>query len=514
MQAAVANAPVRDRILVVDDSDIDRMLLRLVLEQGGYDVLAAEDGSQALALLETMQPDLILLDVCMPDMDGYALCRKIRSRSPTSDTPIIFVSGNAGSEDRVKAFDSGGVDYLIKPIEASETLARVRTHLALQALRRDLDERVRQRTGELESAYRRLVAEVAERRAAEESLRERNALIHCLVDANIIGIMFFKGDGTLIDANAAFVELFGVARADIHEGHINWQQLVVPEQRKDTVAALSMAATITRFPPVEKICLRPDGSRFPVLVGAAKPFEQNHIIAFVLDLTERKRIEQALRESQQHLRDLAAHGDAAMEQERKRIAREIHDEQGSLLTALKLELSLLGREWSAPPGAVTTRLESMKRLIDETVRVMRQVSSQLRPAALNLGLLPSLEWLANDFCKRTGTACHLEAACEVMLDDVRATALFRIVQESLTNVTRHAAAAEVTISLESSDTELLVIIKDDGKGFDPAAIGGQSFGLRGIRERLEILGGSLSILSAPGAGTTLRVLIPTEREQP
>lgn len=503
----------RNTILVIDDSAVDRLLLRAILEPHGYEVTTVEDGMQAVAALEVLRPDLILLDVCLPGIDGYELCRQLRNLPSTAETPIIFVSANTGSVDRVKAFDSGGVDYLVKPIEAGEVQARIRTHLALQALRRDLDERVRQRTAELEIVNRRLQQEVAERRAAEENLRQRNALINCLVDANIIGIMFLKSDGTLIEANATFIELFGISRADLQKGKINWQHLVVPEQRNDTLAAIAQVYRNSRLPPVEKCCQRADGSRFAVLVGAAKPRQQDHVIAFVLDLTERKRIELALRESRQHLREMAARSDLAMEQERKRIAREIHDEQGSLLTALKLELSLLRRELPAVSAGVLGRLNGMQELIEEAVRVMRQIASELRPAALNLGLLPSLEWLAGDFAKRTGSTCHLETDGEVVLDDTRATALFRSVQESLTNVARHAEASQVTISLEATDANLLVVIHDDGKGFDPNHIGRTSFGIRGIRERLEMLDGTLDIASSPGQGCTLRIRIPLETSQ-
>lgn len=510
MQGDKASA-TRDRILLVDDSDFDRAHLGNILQRGGYEVFSANGADQAMTLLDTARPDLILLDVSMPGMDGYELCRLIRTHPQAADTPVIFVSANTDSDDRVRAFASGGVDYLSKPIEVQEVYARIRTHLSLQTLRRNLEKRVSERTADLEAANLQLVSEVAVRRAAEANLRERNALIGCLVDANIIGIMFLAGDATLIDVNATFVEMFGIPRSEVQKGTINWRDLVVPEQRADTLAAQATLQQVGRIPPVEKLCLRPDGSRFPVLVGAAKPQDQEGLIAFILDLTARKQVEEALRKSRQLLRDLAAHGDAAMELERKRIAREIHDEQGSLLTALKLDLSLLRRQLPETSADVASRLDSMQQLIEETVRVMREIASQLRPAALNLGLLPSLEWLVSDFRKRTGIPCRLVTDCEVQLDDVHATALFRIVQESMTNITRHAAAGHVSIALENVDGTLRMTIHDDGRGFDPAEIGNQSYGIRGIRERLELLDGTLTIDSAPGRGTTLQIAIPIER---
>jgi PAS domain S-box-containing protein len=496
-------------ILVVDDSPFHRELLNHLLSNQRYRVLLAENAAAALAVLAHQHPDLILLDVMMPDMDGYQLCQLIGEQPRTADIPVIFISANDGREERVRAFASGGVDYICKPIESEEVLARIATHLSLQTLRRDLEQRVQKRTAELEAANRNLQVEIAERRQAEEQLRQRNALINCLVDANIVGIMFLRRNGTLIDANTAFLDLFGLNRHEVEAGQVNWHTLVAPENTKSTLQAVAAISRYGRCLPYEKICLHRQGHRLHVLIGsAAQPDDPDRTISFVVDISELKRVEQQLRESRQHLRNLAAYGDAAMEQERKRIAREIHDEQGSLLTALKIDLTLLRRELSDIPPAADLRLDSMQKLLDETVRVMRQVSSQLRPAALNLGLLPSLEWLATDFHRRTGVPCRCEVACEVSLDDSRATALFRSVQESLTNITRHAAAQQVEIALENAEDELNLRISDDGVGFDPQQVGSNSFGLRGISERLEILGGRLDILSAPGRGTTLHIAIP------
>ena len=232
------------------------------------------------------------------------------------------------------------------------------------------------------------------------------------------------------------------------------------------------------------------------------------------EITERRRMAQELLESRQQLRDLAAHGEAAMEQERKRIAREIHDEQGSLLTALKMDLTLLRRELGDAPPAIGQRLDTMQHLVEEAVRVMRQVASQLRPAVLNLGILPALEWLTEEFRQRTGIACHLLAGDDIPLDDSRATTLFRIVQESLTNVTRHAEASQVDIGLSLEAEHIRLEIADNGKGFELHQVSSNSFGLLGMGERLEALGGKLHIDTAPGRGTRLHITIPLAEELP
>ena len=377
-------------ILLAVDSALDRHLFTQLLQRYGHTVHAVADGAQALAALDSLQPDLVLLDIRMPDMSGLELCAKLKADPATRDIPVIFISAASAVEDRIQAFSSGGVDYIGKPIKSEEVQARVTTHLTLRALRRTLELRVQERTAELEVANRHLSEEI----------------------------------------------------------------------------------------------------------------------------TERRRMAQELLESRQQLRDLAAHGEAAMEQERKRIAREIHDEQGSLLTALKMDLTLLRRELGDAPPAIGQRLDTMQHLVEEAVRVMRQVASQLRPAVLNLGILPALEWLTEEFRQRTGIACHLLAGDDIPLDDSRATTLFRIVQESLTNVTRHAEASQVDIGLSLEAEHIRLEIADNGKGFDPSQVGGNSFGLLGMGERLEALGGKLRIVSAPGRGTRLHITIPLAEELP
>lgn len=352
------------------------------------------------------------------------------------------------------------------------------------------------------------VVGVVGRRAMEDNLRQRHVLLHCLDDAGVVGIAFLQRSGELLDANAAFLRLFGLSCDDVQAGVVEWLDLVAPEMRALTRRLLSASCHEASMQPQEIMCLRRDGAILPLILAVARPPNDEALILFVLPTSEREHLEQLLRLSRCHLQDLAMHGDMSMELERRRIAREIHDEQGSLLTALKLDLSLLRRELSDMTPMVSDRLDSMQQLLDEMVRAMRQVTSQLRPAALNLGLLPSLEWLAHDFEKRTGIACRLDVVGTLALDDVRATALFRIAQESLTNVARHAAASAVDICLALREDRLCLQIRDNGYGFDPANAGIFTLGLKGMYERLELLGGCLNIDSAPGHGTLLQIFIP------
>lgn len=229
----------------------------------------------------------------------------------------------------------------------------------------------------------------------------------------------------------------------------------------------------------------------------------------ILNVTQTKLNELELRQSRESLRLLTAHREAVREDERKHIAREIHDELGQLLTALRMEVSAVGMAFGRDNPELDEKVRSIKMVINQTIQTVRQVATSLRPAALDLGLESAIDWLASEFCKRNAVECAVAIPGEIALDEVRATALFRILQETLTNIARHAGATSVSITLTTTGEEICLKVTDNGRGFDPAeAKQGGSFGLKGIAERVLILGGTMTINSAPGQGTELAVCIP------
>ena len=226
---------------------------------------------------------------------------------------------------------------------------------------------------------------------------------------------------------------------------------------------------------------------------------------------ERERTEanqQELLESREKLRELGAYLEATREDERKRIALEIHDELGQLLTALKMDVSLLKMRLSAPD--LLEKVADMHVLVDRTIWMVRNVANHLRPAALNFGLASALEWLAEDFARRNTIPCLFRMnGSEPVLPEAHATAVFRVVQESLTNVGRHARASHVHVTLTRTERGFDLHVNDDGCGFEPeTARSGYSYGLLSMSERARLIGASLRIDSAPGAGTTVSVNVP------
>lgn len=226
------------------------------------------------------------------------------------------------------------------------------------------------------------------------------------------------------------------------------------------------------------------------------------------------RIEDEAFPSHEQIRQVAAHLEAAREEERRHIAMEIHDELGQLLTALKMDVSLLGMRPSIDMLGMQ-KLGEMRELVERAIGAVRNVVNHLRPVALNYGIVPALQWLTASFSQRNSAMCRLQVqGQEPSLDDSQATLIFRIAQESLTNVSKHAAASEVTVKLISNTETIMLEISDNGRGFDMAhLLPGSSFGLLGMSERAHALGTTLRIRSAPDAGTTISIVISLQSKR-
>ncbi|WP_235953203.1 ATP-binding response regulator [Noviherbaspirillum galbum] len=228
-------------------------------------------------------------------------------------------------------------------------------------------------------------------------------------------------------------------------------------------------------------------------------------------IQERKQAEQALRQSQEELRQLASYQERIKEDERKRIAREIHDELGQNLLALRIDIAMLHARTGSHPK-LNSKINGVLDHIDSTMKAMRAIINNLRPTVLDLGLNAAIEWQVKEFQRRTGITCDLVMSDEeIVVDDNRATALFRILQESLNNVFRHARATKTTIEVVRTESELHMRVADNGVGIYPnCRRKSNSFGLVGIKERVATLGGELDIETEQEKGTSVNVRIPLE----
>lgn len=229
---------------------------------------------------------------------------------------------------------------------------------------------------------------------------------------------------------------------------------------------------------------------------------------------ERKRAEERLKRSHAQLRALSIYLQYVREDERSRISRQVHDELGQALTGLKMDLYWVTNRLPKEMRPVLEKTKAMSSHIDSTIQTVRRIATELRPGILDdLGLLAAIEWQAQEFQQRTGIKCKVVSHLpDTVLDEDLNTAFFRIFQETLTNVIRHASARRVEVSLEEVDGKLCMEVSDNGRGITEAEINNtHSIGLLGMRERAALLGGEVTFTGVPGKGTTVRVTIPYHR---
>lgn len=237
---------------------------------------------------------------------------------------------------------------------------------------------------------------------------------------------------------------------------------------------------------------------------------------------QRRLAEEELRNSREQLRALAAHLQSVREEERKLITREIHDELGQSLTGFKMDLAWIRNRLQ--PGEdplqrqpLLDKISGMGKLLDDTAQLMRKLCTELRPGVLDdLGLTAAIEWQAREYQNRTGIQCQVQLETDdLMVDAERSTALFRIFQEILTNVARHARATSVVVTLKASGAHIVLKVTDNGRGItEREKTGAKSLGLLGMRERAFILGGEVSIQGMPGKGTAISVTMPLPHFNP
>ncbi len=379
---------------------------------------------------------------------------------------------------------------------------------AAEAARDELELRVARRTEQLARANDELRQQIAERERAQAQLALSEARLREIVEVSPIPLSIGSvNEPRMLYANEQWLELFGVAECELPDILLD-DFYVEPDGRCKLLERARLGGKVTSEVPVRRL----DGAPFWATVSArlARFQDEPAIYIGVHDVSERKRIEQELVESREQLRQLSAHMEAIREEERRRIALEIHDELGQLLTALKMDVSLLKMRLGDQPELLT-KVIGMRDLVEQTMLMVRNVANHLRPAALNFGLVSALEWLTEDFGKRTGIVCQLVLnADEPELSDAHATALFRVVQESMTNVARHARATRVHVTMMRDESGLVLNVSDNGCGFDPAASQRGSYGLLGMSERARLIGASLQIDSLVGSGTVVSISIPVE----
>ena len=361
---------------------------------------------------------------------------------------------------------------------------------------------------------------LSKRHGAEERALLANAELNQIFDTAADGMRVVDRDFNILRANETFVRMTGLGREEllgrkcyeVFRGHrchtpecplreiVEGAERVEYDSEKRTLDGRVVPSIVTATP-----FRRPDGT----VVGIVEDFK---------DISERKRAEKEIRESRERLRELTSHLQLIREEERGRIEREIHDELGQALAALNMDVYWIRKRLPKEAVALREKTEDMSRLIGRTVDSVRRICLELRPWLLDdFGLSAAVEWLTGEFAERTGLPCRTSITPrEILLDQDVSIAVYRILQEALTNIIRHAEASRVEVELDYTSPLLRLRVADDGKGMDQAGKKKGSFGLIGIRERAHGFGGDVVIRSS-GKGTSLEVRIPVgagRRDEP
>jgi PAS domain S-box-containing protein len=363
-----------------------------------------------------------------------------------------------------------------------------------------------------------LLANISTRRKVEKALRESEEKYRDLYDHAPDMYHSVDGSGIIIDCNETEARMLGYSKDEIIGKPITnfWtaDSIRLHEEAFPSIKAEKKDRVI------EREFIRKDGSTFLTSLHVFTEIDRNNNFirtkTIARDITESKHMENELKNSREELRNLSAHLQSVREEERRLIASEIHDELGQVLTTLKLDLSRLKTKLSKENNLLAASAQSMSDLVDKTIESVQRISSELRPGVLDhLGLSDAIEWLAGEVCSRKELPYDITIIPEdISLDQNRSIAVFRIFQEALTNVVRHAQATMVEVTLTKGNSGLALVVKDNGVGI-PAEklLDHNSYGLIGIRERARYLGGDVVISGSPGNGTSVVVNIPLNGDE-
>ena len=360
------------------------------------------------------------------------------------------------------------------------------------------------------------MVDVSQHLLAEQRLTDSEARTGAIIESAMDAILTVDDAQRIVLFNQAAATMFGCASAEAIGQPL--ERFIPPRLRASHQGHMrafgeSRATSRSMGQPGQVAALRANGEEFPVEAAISHAAVNGRQLFTVIlrDISERKRAQAAIERSHSELRELSRAANAAIEAERKRIARELHDELGQLITVARMDLEALRSGFLPEQLELQSKAQNVRAALDGVVAAARRIASDLRPTLLDdLGLAAALEWLMQSFAERTQIDVKLFA--DDSLPDVHepvASALYRVAQESLTNIARHAKASSAQVRLEQVNGSVMLTVRDNGSGINEASLGKSgSFGVRGMRERVGLLGGEFSVGRLAGGGTELRARLP------
>lgn len=518
-------------ILMVDDQPGKLLSYEAILAELGENLIQATSAKEALEKLLKTDVAAVLMDVSMPDMDGFELAEIIRQHPRFQKIAIIFVSAvHLTDLDRLKGYQHGAVDYLSVPVVPEVLRAKVRVFAELhrnkkqlERLNIELERRVMDRTRELEQKAQALLK-------ANSDLAQKNQELDAIVHTAPDIIFSRQPDGARDYLSNRFYEYTG-APPDSAVG-LGWLEYLHPDDKEQSLSHWLQCVQSGEMYESE-YRLRGADSQYRWFQARAVPLrdEQGKILKWYgtcSDIHDRKMLEQSIRENAvelerlvnartAELRRLSSRLMTMQDEERRRIAREIHDGLGQELAAAKMIMDGILAKDSSP--AMRKASGDASQLVDRAIQQVRTISHLLHPPLLDeVGLVSALRWFLDGLSERSGIEIQLQVAPSDLgrLKSEVETAIFRIIQEAVTNIFRHSGAKKSIISLVERDGSIVVTVRDDGKGVEEQVIqlspDSLGIGIGGMRQRVSELGGSLRLANAH-PGTIVEVVIPARRAE-
>lgn len=475
-------------VLLVEDNPTDALLIQEALREVTEfcpQLVHVERVSDAVLKVQTSHVDVVLLDLALPDGQGLDTFRRFHSLAPS--LPVVVLTGLEDTSVGVQAIHEGAQDYLLKRNIGALLLART-------------------------------IRYAMERHRVAGALAASEERFQLAVSGASAGLWDWDPQTDAMYMSSQFKAIIGYEEDELpNERSAHWGAIHPNDAGRVSAALEAHLARRSGFDVEYRIRTKSAGFRWVQSRGQALWDDSgtpHRMVGWLIDITDRKNSEEALRASREELQRLTAYIQEIREEEKARVARELHEGFGQQLTALKLAVNRIGQDFQRPDAGATELARSLHAvypMIDNLIESVRQTAAHLRPAMLDdLGLVAAIDWLANDFIARSGIrlSSHIEVEGIAFNRESRVE-VFRIVQESLTNVIRHSGASEVTLEIVCGEPNCIVRIADNGRGAAPDAVqGSRSLGLIGLRERAARFGGEIQVRTAPGAGFEVIAILP------
>jgi two-component system, NarL family, sensor histidine kinase UhpB len=474
-------------LLIVDDTRENLAFLEVVIRKIKVNLIQALSGPEALEKTRGIELALAIIDVRMPEMNGYELALKMNEERSGDKVPVIFLTANNSNEmDVVKGYSTGAADYLFKPVHNHILLSKINVFI------------------DLFNQKQTIIRDAALLKESEANLAEAQRNAH-------IGSWEWNMISNKLKWSEEMFRVFDIC-PDNFDGKLVHVMKVIHPDDVDIFANSMNGDLSDNSTPIEYRIIHKDGSVHNVFAEGRTEFDKTgkryRRIGTVQDITKRKKDEDELISSLDQLHKLTQYIEKVREDERVAISRELHDDLGQALTAVKIDLGIIKQMVSE--NDVILKINKVSALVGETIKTVQRLTSQLRPEIIDdLGLEAAIEWYTKEFAQRNKVAVILDMDSGISISPEASLIVFRIMQESLTNIARHSGANRVDIGLLKTGEYINFRISDNGVGITEGQIKAKkSFGIISMKERAASLGGTFEIYRQNDSGTIINLIFP------